>query len=219
MKARWIFLILLLIGAAAYWLLRQTDPPADSEFALATELQAPASDPASLAYALSKVAQTPEHVDETHADSEPRHEHQSPVAGTSASTEPQQRARDHYRVLREGVEQREGHGRAIAILEAPERNYPMLRRERFTGPMGQTVERWMVADHVVGVLKASSAEADFKDLINQNRLSVRGTVAAERSYLIQFDGTDPLRLPQVLGILEASGLFESVDSDPVELSN
>lgn len=220
MKLRSLLIVLFAAGLLSAWIATQGEPGKD--FALTEELKAPATDPDSLAYALSKVASPKaEELRETQvaqADSL-GHAHLQPVAPTSSTEQAQPRQRERYRILREGVEQREGRGRAIAILEAPEHNYPMLRRERFTGPMGQTVERWMVADHVLAVLKQAASEDDLKDLLNQNRLSVRGTGATNRSYLIQFDGTDPLRLPQVIELLEASGLFDAVESDAVELAD
>lgn len=214
MKLRTLIILLLSAGLLSSWILRQADQPSRHGFALSEEIQAPASDPASLAYALQKVTAQAEPVRD-----ENQYERSRPSSENPPVEEQSVRQREQYRVVREGVEQKEGRGRAVAILEAPERNYPLLRRERFTGPMGQTVERIMVADHVVAVLKPSSSDADFKDLLNQHRLSVRGTGPAERSYLIQFDGTDPMRMPQVLDILEGSGLFESIDTDPIELPN
>ena len=220
MKLRFLLLILMVTGLISGWLATQGEPGQD--FALSEELKAPATDPNSLAYAMSKATSVvPDSAPEapTQPPEPMGRERVQPMASTPSAEQLHPRQIDRYRVLREGVEQREGRGRAISILEAPEHNYPLLRRERFTGPMGQTVERWMVADHVVASLKESSSEADFKDLLNQNRLSVRGTGAGARSYLIQFDGTDPLRLPQVIDLLEASGLFDAVESDPVDITN
>jgi hypothetical protein len=205
---RLLFIFAAILGIG-FFLSRLPSPSLDAK-----TLQQSEEDPQSLAYAMNHVvSDKPEKRLTLEAPSYPEHTRPNPT-DPSKSLPPEQLMPDQmsqYRAIRESS--------GVTILEAPERNYPLLRRERSIDGTGQTQERWMVADQLVVGLKVGVTDEAFKDILNQNRLSLLGTGAAPRSHIIHFDGIEPARMNDVIRALEQSGLFDSVDTDPIEIGS